>query len=173
MGTQETSISHVGLLKNWVCVLLRHIYKQSKQGKKIVYLFAVNYEGNFIRKYSVNFWENKYLGESNHSSRSVIGMFLPIMQSSSLNAYLLYLKQSSLNWLIVIMMFWCKFQNVLEQTEIKMPFSNNEIDLPIVREVIWLFSVQVTSRKKLNPNYDILCLSLTVWLSLRTLDYSS
>ena len=34
----------------------------------------INFEGNFARKYFVNFWEYKYFGESNCSSRSVIEM---------------------------------------------------------------------------------------------------
>ena len=34
----------------------------------------INFEGNFARKYFVNFWEYKYFWESNCSSRSVIEM---------------------------------------------------------------------------------------------------
>ena len=34
----------------------------------------INFEGNFVRKYFVNFWEYKYFWKSNCSSRSVIEM---------------------------------------------------------------------------------------------------
>ena len=35
----------------------------------------INFDGNFARKYFVNFWEYKYFGESNCSSRSVRGYY--------------------------------------------------------------------------------------------------
>ena len=34
----------------------------------------INFEGNFARKYFVNFWENEYFGKTNHTNWSVIGM---------------------------------------------------------------------------------------------------
>ena len=41
---------------------------------RIVAGAIIYFEGYFSQKYFVNFWENKYFGESNYSSRSVIDM---------------------------------------------------------------------------------------------------